>query len=171
MNYFIKLLFSLAFLITPIVQAEINKGPEPNAPGDINIVVVASHSPAYIKEWISTPPKHGVTIKRLKSVRPNQLAVTAFLVSGMSPDNNGRYKFSVSFKLFGPDGKIIFGENGFAKGEGKLPENPSYIMADPALDIVLESTDPEGEYTVVGIVHDQISNKTAEHSYKLTLVK
>ena len=34
-------------------------------------------------------------------------------------------------KTDNPNGKPLFGQQDYAKGAGKLPENPTFIMADP----------------------------------------
>jgi hypothetical protein len=145
--------------------------PSPNPRGDLGLIIVASDSPEYIHEWLTTPPGHGVTIKRLHVAKPEQLIVSSFLVHGVTPDQTGNYFFNVSFYVLNPDGKPLFGVQDFAKGEGKIPINPSFIMADPALDIVLEESDPPGIYTIVAQVVDITSGKKADASYKIKLIK
>lgn len=150
---------------------DVTPGPTPTKAGDLALVVVASDSPEYIKEWLSTPSSHGVTIKRIRVVKPEQLIVAAFLVSGMSADEEGNYSFSVSMSVLGPDGKPIFGERNYATSSGKLPEKATFIMADPALDLILEDSDPEGDYSIVARVKDSVSGATADDSYVLKLSK
>lgn len=151
--------------------AEVTLGPRPNKAGELALVVVASESPDYIKEWLSTPSSHGVTIKRIRVVKPEQLIVVSFLVSGMSADENGNYSFSVSMYILGQDGKPIFGERNYAKSSGKLPEKPTFIMADPAFDLILEDSDSEGDYGIVAQVKDSVSGAKAEGSYVVKLIK
>ena len=151
--------------------ADLTLGPKPNKAGDLGIEIVASKTPDYIKEWISTPPKHQVMINRLKEVGPEQLIVTAFLVTGMSSDSSGNFEFSVSFYLLGPDKKPIFGQGNYAIGEGKHPDKPTFIMADPALDLILEHSDPEGTYTIVAQVTDRMNGKKADSFYEIRYIK
>jgi hypothetical protein len=73
--------------------------PSPNPRGDLGLIIVASDSPEYIHEWLTTPPSHGVTIKRLHVAKPEQLIVSSFLVHGVTPDQTGNYSFNVSFSL------------------------------------------------------------------------
>jgi len=73
--------------------------------------------------------------------------------------------------LLGPDGKAVFGERDYARGKGKLHKNPAFIMADPALDLMLESSDPEGFYTIVAQVTDIMTGKKADSSYKMKFIK
>ena len=164
-------IFLAIALWSQAVSAEVSPGPEPKKAGDLGLVVVASGSPDYIKEWLSTPSSHGITIKRLRVVRPEQLIVASFLVSGMSADEGGNYSFAVSMYILGPDGKPIFGDRNYAKSSGKLPEKPTFIMADPALDLVLENGDPEGHYKIVAQVQDLISGAKADGSYVIKLIK
>ena len=51
------------------------------------------------------------------------------------------------------------------------PQNPAYIMADPALDIILENSDPPGVYTIVAQVVDIINGKKADAFYKIRFDK
>ncbi len=148
---------------TPILSAK----PE----GDLGLVIVASDSPEFINEWFSTPFSHGVTIKRLKITKPNQLIVTAFLVTGVSPDEVGNYFFSVSYYVLDPSGKTLFGERNYAKGSGVISKVPSIIMADPALDIILENSDPVGVYTIVAQVEDLVTGKKVDNSYRIRFKK
>ena len=162
------LLIVICFTSTAI--ADVTPGPSPNAVGDIGLLIVASHTPKYIDEWLNTPSSHGVTIKRLKTSRPNQLIVTSFLVSGFTPDAEGNFLFNVSFSLIGPDNKVVFGQQNYATGKGKAPKKPTYVMADPALDIVLEASDAPGIYTIKGVVEDMVSNKKVQSEYSIKFI-
>jgi len=162
----------IAILLFPAAaSAEITSGPEAKDNGDLGIVIVASDSPGYIDKWLNTPSEHGVTIDRLKTARPNQLIVTSFLVTGLSPDKDGNFRFSVSFKLLDPSNHIVFEESDYAHGAGKLPGNPTFVMADPALDLYLEPSDPAGTWTVVATANDLVNGKSASGSYTIELVK
>ena len=162
------LLIVICFASTAI--AEITPGPNPNAAGDLGLLIVASHTSEYIDEWLNTPSSHGVTIKRLKKAHSNQLIVTSFLVSGFTPDAEGNFSFSVSFSLIGPDKKVVFGQQNYATGKGKASNNPTYVMADPALDIILETSDAPGVYTIKGTVEDMVSNKKVQSEYNIEFI-
>ena len=164
------LLIILAIYFTSAANAEVTPGPNPNENGNLGLVIVASHTPEYIKEWLSTPSNHGVTIKRLKIARPEQLIVTSFLVTGFTPDSEGNFLFRVSFALIGPDNKEVFSQKNYAAGKGKVPDKPTFVMADPALDIVLEHSDASGTYTIIGIVEDMVANKKVRSEYKIQFI-
>ena len=101
----------------------------------------------------------------------HQLMVTAFLVTGTSPNSKGNYNFSVSYQLIDPNKNIVFGKNDYAKGKSIQPPNPTFIMADPALDIILEPSDPEGVYTIIAQVTDLVTGKKANNEYKINFIK
>jgi len=44
-------------------------------------------------------------------------------------------------------------------------------MADPALDIILEESDPEGDYSIVAQVKDSVSGAKADGLYVVKLIK
>lgn len=169
----LKRIYWLLFIVLLSGSAfgELTPGPAARKSGDLGLVIVASDSPEYIKEWLTTPSSHGVTIKRLRVAKPNQLIVAAFLVTGMSGNGEGNYEFSVSFYILDPNQNRIFGQRNFAKGKGKLPEKPMLTMADPALDIVLENSDPEGVYTIVAQVEDLVTGKKSDDAYKIKFIK
>lgn len=161
----------LLILFSSVAFAEITAGPAAKPQGDLGLVIVASDSPDYIHEWLTTPSQYGVTIKRLKMAKPDQLIVSSFLVTGLSRNEEGRYDFSVSFYVLGPNNKPIFGQRDYAKGSGILPDKPVLVIADPALDIVLENTDPEGKYSIVAKVTDLASGRVADDSYNIVFTK
>lgn len=174
MNFFIlgkSVAFVLLLFFSSMVNAEIVKGPSPNQPGEIAVEIVASNSPEYIQKWISTPPSEAVTIKRIKETAPNKLVVISFLVSGMDKDKEGNFSFSVSMNILGPDGKLVFGQRNYARGQGKLPEKATFIMADPALDLILEPNDPPGLYKVVAQVVDLVTMRKSGDSYEIELLE
>jgi hypothetical protein len=152
-------------------DSEKNVTPSPKPIGDLALTIVASASPDFINQWLKTSPEKPVTIKRLKKAKPNQLIVSAFLVSGLSADSKGNYNFSVSFTLCDQNGKTMFEQNDYAKGKGVLPSFPTFIMGNPALDITFENSDPAGLYLLTGIVTDLVNQKTATDRYIIILEK
>jgi hypothetical protein len=169
-NKRILLLLSLLFW-GYFANAEKIPGPQAKPEGELALIIVASESDAYIREWLNTPPEHGITIKRAKVAKPDQLLVTAFLVTGLTPSDGGRYRYSINTYVLGPDGNPIWGQRNYAGGAGMLPAKPMLMMADPALDLILEQSDPEGTYTIVGQVTDLTSGNKADSSYKIEFRK
>ena len=161
----------IACFVSNAVLSESKSGLSAKPEGDLGLVIVASETPEYITEWLTTPSSHGITIKRLKTAQPDQLIVSAFLATGLSPDESGNFSFSVSYYFLDPNEKALFGQRDFAKGSGLLPKKSTFIMADPALDIILEDSDPEGTYTIVAQLKDLVSGKTANCSYDIRFVK
>lgn len=161
----------LLALLSLEVHAALVQGPEPKQPGDLAVVIVASDSPDYVKNWVATKPSAPITIKRLKVAKPDQLIVAAFLVTGFSANSEHQYSFRVSWYLLKPDGKPLGGERNYATGKGLAPPNATFVMANPALDIVLEASDPEGTYTLVAQAEDMVSGKKADSSYEIKFIK
>lgn len=152
-------------------DSENNTAQSPKPIGDLALTIVASASPDFINQWLNTPHEKPVNIKRLKKAKPNQLIVSAFLVSGLSADSKGNYNFSVSFTLCDQNGKTMFEQKEYAKGKGVLPSYPTFIMGNPALDIIFENSDPAGLYLLTGIVTDLVNKKTAIDRYMIILEK
>jgi len=169
-----KQLLVLIFIIVLIPvhsYAERTPGPKARQAGDLALIVTASESLNYIKDWVSTSHDKPITIKRLYQIKPDQVAYCAFLVTGMSPDVKGMYAFVVHFKLKDPTGKILFDMPSYAKGNGPYPNIPTFIMANPALDLILEQSDPAGLYLIEATVEDLVTGKKAYDKYMIELKK
>lgn len=138
--------------------------------GELSVTVIASSSAKFIKDWQTPEMLNGVKVQRLKKATSNQLIVSAFLVSGLSPDKENLYKYTVSFSLIAPNGKAILGQKNYAKGSGVLPSYPVIFMADPALDLILEHSDPLGTYTLKATVTDLTNGKKTIGTYTIDLV-
>ncbi|MCK5289018.1 MAG: hypothetical protein KAJ14_06230 [Candidatus Omnitrophica bacterium] len=162
------LMFSFVFCYSSIA---ITPGPQPNQTGDLAVIIAASDTTEYINDWITTSHETPVIIKRIKETKQGATVYIAFLITGFSSDDNNNYNFIVNFMLYGPDGEIIFNEKNYAKSLGKTPKNPTFIMADPALDLILEDSDPVGVYKLEAEVIDLIVNKNAKNIYFLELIK
>jgi len=159
----------LALSFCAVARAERTSGPEPKTVGNLGLVIVASDSPDYAREWLDTQPNQPAALELLRTAEPDQVIVTSFLVTGVTPEFNGNFSFVTSFTLLDPNGKVVLTRRQFAKTSGKAPESPSFIMAKPALSIVLDKSDPPGEYTIIGIVEDLVSKKIVRNSYKIML--
>ena len=170
-----KKIFALVLLSVFIATFAQSKTPwpPPSQPGNLNITVVASDSPQYLHDWVD-PAKHNkVTIRRINKIKAEQIAYCGFLISGLtpSPAPDSSVYFSVGFKFYGPDGSLVFEQPIYTQGKMNDPQKPTYIMADPALDLIMEKSDPVGIYTIVGIVTDLVTKQKATGSYKLSLIK
>ena len=166
-----KTILYTLLLLSSVAQAQLLPNIVASPKGNLSLEIVASDSPKYIKEWISTKPENAITIKRLKQAKPNQLIVIAFLTSGLSADSNGKYHYSVNVYILAPNNEPIWGQRNYAGGKGLLPKKPMIMMADPALDFVLESSDPAGEYTIVAQVTDHVSGVKTDGNYKILYSK
>jgi hypothetical protein len=65
----------------------------------------------------------------------------------------------------------MFSEKNFSQGKGSVPLKPMYAMADPALDLTLEKSDPKGLYRLEATVKDNISNESISNFYEFTLIE
>ena len=147
------------------------KAVEPNPVAELNVIVSMADSKRYLQTWVSTSPETSVPIPRLNVLKPNQVGYAAFIVTGIEGDEVGNFKYSVSWKLIGPAGELVYEFLNYAKGEGKLHHKAAFYMADPALDIILENSDPSGNYKLEVTAVDQVSGRTALTSYNIEFKK
>jgi len=144
---------------------------EPNKTGDLAVIVAVSKSLEYLQEWISTPPEKAVPVPRQRQLLPEETGYAAFIVTGLSANANNEFRYTISWRLIGPSGKIVIEYPNYARGSGQLHTKPTFYMANPALDLIFEETDPAGSYKLDAIVFDLVANETASHSYQLELKK
>jgi len=138
---------------------------------NLTVNIVVSGTTDFIQSWLLTPSNIKPYIKGIHEVAPEQTVYAAFLIAGFKPDENGKYNFIVHWILYNPDGSIMFDQKNYARGFGNYPKKPSFIMADPALDLTLENSDPAGIYRLVATVEDLVANMSASGEYKITLAK
>jgi len=162
MNMHRQLIIVLLFLTSFTINAV-----EPNPAGQLAVIVALSDSPQYLKTWISTAPEKAAPIPRLRELRPEQVGYAAFIITGIEGDENGKFSYSVSWRLIGPSGQLVYAYSNYAKGSGKIHHQASFYMADPALDIILENNDPSGEYILEATAIDLINGKSASISYNI----
>ena len=155
-------------VIAPIVETIY---PEPKAAGDLNLVIVTSDSPDHALEWLQAPPSPKISLELMKTAKPDQEINTSFLVTGLTPDIDGNFSCVISFVLLDPSGKPMENHRQYAKAAGKAPTHPAFIMAGPELVLILDSSDPIGDYTVIGIVEDLANNKIVRSSQRITLTR
>jgi hypothetical protein len=167
-----RLIIGMLLLLLPSsVCAELTPRPKARPAGDLAILVTASDSLRYIEDWVSKSSDKPITIRRITEIKPGQLVYCAFLVTGLTGDKDSNYKFIVNFRLIDPNGKTVFEVPRYAKGNGTITLKPVFVMADPALDLVLEASDPAGLYQVEGTVEDLVSGKNVTDTYRIILKK
>jgi len=152
--------------IAPIVETIY---PQPKAAGDLDLVIATSDSPDYVREWLKISADRNMGLELLKSAKADQDITTSFLVTGLTPDSDGNFSYEISFTLLDPSGNLMENHRNYARAAGKAPTYPVFIMAKPELALVLDSSDPVGDYTLIGIVQDLINNKVFRGSMRITL--
>jgi len=138
--------------------------------GDLQLEIAVSPSPKYLHDWISTPSQHGIVIKRLYEAYPDKTVYVAFIATGYTPDSDGKVDLIAHWSLLGPDGKTVLSKQNYATYSYKN-EKPGFVMLDPALDIVLEDSDPAGTYTICGFLEDRIAKTRARRLYFFEFIK
>ncbi len=141
---------------------------DPNAPGDLSVTVFVSPTDKFIEEWFNTPAEHGPTIKRIKDAKFDQLVHVGFVITGHTAGENGRAAVDVDVRVVYPKGDELFRQDKFARYDG-APKQAAFVFADPVLQLMIESTDPAGQYTIRAIIHDNVTGKTATGEASLNI--
>jgi hypothetical protein len=163
----------LGEILMEIAGTDPTFGPPARESGDLAVLVAASKNERFIKDWISRDLNRPVSIERAKEIRPDQMVHIAFLVTGFTLDDSRRANLIVHASFYDPKGRLLFDvpEPMRISGGGKHMERPTFAMAFPTIDLVLEESDPQGAYTIEATVKDLVTNKVATSQYQLTLVK
>jgi len=138
---------------------------------ELSITAAVSDSPDFINEWMSTGSKHAPYLPSVHETKPGQTLYCAFLIGGYSAvrSSDPIYDVVVHWKLIKPDGSVMFDQPNYAKARGRMPQVPGFVMADNALDFVLDAEDPPGRYRLEAEVEDRVSLKSAKTSYEINL--
>ena len=154
---------SLFLLLAPSALAVI-----PSPVGELRLEIAASADVSFIDEWTSTHSSHSVVIHRLRETTPDKPIHVAFIATGYTPGPDDGVHLTVDWKLITPSGSIMFDDVKYARYSYKNPK-AGFVMLDPALDILLEKSDPLGEYTVVGVLHDHVTGTSAKSEIRFVL--
>lgn len=164
-----SLLVLLTLSLVPSASAE--QLHSANDAGDLAVEIVVSPTKDFIHDWISKPANKAIHITRVRTIVPDQTVYAAFLVSGHRADAKQFYNFSVSWRLLKADGAVVIEQKNFADGNRLMPKRPSFVMAEPALDLTLDSTDRLGKYTLEATVEDKVAGTSSTAVYTFNLVK
>lgn len=145
--------------------------PQPKAEGDLKLVIVTSDSPDHALEWLKAPPDNKIGLKLLKTAKTDQEISISFMVTGLTQDLDGNFSYETSFTLLDPSGNPKENHRHYAKATVKAPAHPAFILAEPELALVPDSSDPIGDYRIIGMVEDLTNNKIYRTSKKITLTR
>lgn len=157
----------LTVIVALIATPELAVAIDPNAPGDLSVSVFVAESPDFIREWVDTQSSHGPTIKRIRSARFNKQVHAGFIVTGYARHKDLRVNFAIDVQVTDPTGKVILKQANWARHNEKMPIERGFILANPVLDILIESSDPGGRYRIEATVHDRAAGKSASGSWEL----
>jgi hypothetical protein len=157
----------LSVIISVIAMPELVLAIDPNPPGDLAVSVFMAESPDFIQEWVNTPSSFGPTIHRIKKARFNQQVHAGFIVTGYTRQENFQVNFVVNVKITDPTGKVILDQKSWARLSNEMSKERSFILADPVLDLMIETGDPAGKYRIEATVLDLVAGKTASGSWEL----
>ena len=143
---------------------------DPNVPGDLAVHVAISDDPRFSEKWIASAPSNAFVTSRLKEVRPGQAVHIGFLVTGHTAGADGRPDVVVSAAVRTPDGALLFDMPDcctvrYETGQG------GFVMADPAIDIRFDGTDPLGMWKVEATAIDKLAGTAATGSSTFELRK
>jgi len=127
--------------------------------------IVMSHSADFIGHWLSRNEHRQLPDTQVIKVEHGKKFYAAFLAKGLEGNHASRYQFDVDWKLYKPDGSVMFSEANYARGSGPLSEDPKFSLAYPSLYIVLDKTDPPGKYKLEAVVKDKVTQARAVDVY------
>lgn len=121
------------------------------------MAILTADTPEFLTRWTDEPTVELPTEDQAKRVVAGQTFHAAFIVTGLTANDQDRYDCAVSWRFLRPDGSILFQQDNFARATGVLPKQPLWSLLDPAVDLKLDATDPPGHYRFVAEVVDRVS--------------
>lgn len=144
---------------------------DPEPPGNLKLVVALSDTHQYIDDWVRKPATEGIDIHRVEEFVFGQTLHVAFLVTGYTLDDKSNMEVTVDHQVIAPNGTILFDEPNYSKEKGPMPPSPSFVMTDPAMDLVFDEEDPEGTYRIEATVHDKVARREAHASTEFNVLR
>ena len=143
---------------------------DPNPTGQLQLIIGAGSSPEYLDQWVSTPSSTPIGIPRIRQCVPNQMVYFGFFVTGYAVSANGQMNCTAEVKVLHPDGTAAFDKPFRATTKGPTSRK-GFIALNPAMDLTLENTDPEGLYRIVGTLTDHVTGMSTQAIYKIEFGK
>ena len=140
----------------------------PSEPGRLAGYIAVGASPEYLKDWLRPGSP---TVPLVKEFHIGDTAYIGFIVTGILPDDAGHASVTVDFRIARPDGSVMFERKGYATVVGPVSKQPGFQIAEPALDLMFDSTDPVGTYSIVATFHDAVSKKGALCEVRIEIIK
>lgn len=165
---FIIILAILLILPVFISQTSISRAEESGKNQDtknLTAHIALSHSADFIGSWLAENKHKQLPASEVKKVAIDKPFFAAFLAKGLTGNHADRYQFKVDWKLYKPDGTVLFSEAGYARGSGPVPEKSTFSIAYPTLFIVLDKSDPPGKYRLAVVILDKITRASAIANY------
>ena len=159
-------LLAVSVALSPGTAAELMR---PREAGGLVVVLAAADSPDYIREWLATPYEEGPRLSRLDETAVGEWLYISFLVTGLTPNSEFAYDFTVGYRLLCPDGSILFDEPAQATNRSKGTARRGWVMSNPALDLLFDETDPPGKYTLEVRARDNIARTEATTTHVIHL--
>jgi hypothetical protein len=115
------------------------------------------------KEW----KEFGESIRDAPSDAPIYIGC---IVSGFGTSERGFANLRVDVEAIAPTGEVLLRQDNFAVYD-RVPEPGSdTVIADTRFDLTIESSDPEGDYTIRAIATDLVSGESTEARHQVTIV-
>lgn len=162
------LLLLLAFVGSEVIKKEAR--PVAGAPGELAIFAVISEPSESIQAAIDSSVGR-LDRQNLSVVRPGQPFVISFLLTGLLADVSNEYHYIVDAYILAPGENPIWGKQGYAHGRREARVEREIVLAEPALELVLETDKPAGRYAVFVQVTDKVSGDKAEDNITFIFLK
>jgi len=151
-----------------LVAVSLAAAVKPNEPGRLAGYIAVGASPDFLKDWLLPGSPH---VPLVKQFHIGETAYVGFIATGVLPNKSGQASVTVDVRIARPDGSVLFEQTNYATVVGQKCKVAGFVIADPALDLEFDSTDPVGTYSVVAMFHDAVSNKGALCEVRIELIK
>lgn len=134
----------------------------------LQAVLVVSRDHHFESKWHQTLGRSGVKLaSSSQAFRGERIYLRLFLI-GPALNDSGEADVVFDLSIIGPDGRVLFAQNGLQGVSGKLdPRNVYVARSTPVVDV--EPDDPLGKREVKVVVHDRVADARVEKQAAFTM--
>ena len=130
---------------------------------EAHILIVNSRTA--IAKWVQAPPgERGSDMGRLRTVSKGTKIYLPIIATGFKPSESGRLNLAAELEIVSPDGKATAVKKCCSASRGD-PRSPGVAVLNPVIDMIFDTDDPPGTYTVRVTVTDSASSATASEAF------
>jgi len=139
--------------------------------GDFRANVLIAESHDAIAKWVLTPAAERQGAARLREVPAGKKFYLPVVVSDYPYPASEKMKLTAHIRIISPDGRTVFDSPSFSSSIRPDPRSPNTIVLNPVMDMVFDSGDVPGTWTIRVTITDHVHSSYAKAEEQLQLIQ